>query len=336
MNTLPGTANIDTPIAKSMPVTQNLQVPKKPVVSPHVRDILEPSSNEQAIAAYLERQMQNMSSVRVPSSMPSLEDGTSIEPKSLSKRVYEYCQERKDNRKHKWQSLRVTLDKKKESKRKQHSQQDQEERDPIYAKMLHNVERTRTVVRNSISRASTFSAESKYRILYWMLQQASKEQTSLLSPEELASGMTPSLAALDDAPALRQREWRRGEPGENIPCQYSTTSGHLTPTPPSHENMRMDTSLNVTQEGSLDNLPAAVSGVEENREGTHPISDERPQDGGPSANIASTEETPETHLKVAPERQTQAESPRRIERTREASREDTIASTRHFFVTVNR
>ena len=33
---------------------------------------------------------------------------------------------------------------------------------------------------------------------------------------------------------------------------------------------------------------------------------------------------------------TQVESPGRIERTREASREDAIASTRHFFATVNR
>ena len=99
---------------------------------------------------------------------------------------------------------------------------------------------------------------------------------------------------LDDAPALKQREWRRGEPGEDVPHQYSTISGHLTPTPASHENMRMDTTLNVTPEGSLGNLPAAVGGVEENREGTHPVSEERPQDGGPSTNIASTEETPET------------------------------------------
>ena len=48
--------------------------------------------------------------------------------------------------------------------------------------------------------------------------------------------------------------------------------------------------------------------------------------------IPSTVETPETHLKVATERgSTQVESPRRIERTREASQEDAIASTRHFF-----
>ena len=75
----------------------------------------------------------------------------------------------------------------------------------------------------------------------------------------------------------------------------------------------MDSTLNVTPEGSLCDLPAAVGGTEE------------------------TVETPKTQLKVATERgPTQVESPRRIERTREASREDAIASTRHFFATVNR
>ena len=49
-----------------------------------------------------------------------------------------------------------------------------------------------------------------------------------------------------------------------------------------------------------------------------------------------TTETPKTHLKVATEGgPTQVESPRRIERTREASRQDIIPSTRHFFDTVN-
>ena len=90
-------------------------------------------------------------------------------------------------------------------------------------------------------------------------------------------------------------------------------------------------------EGSLGDLPAAVGGVEETREETHPVSEERPQDGSPSINIvASTEETPETCLKVAPERNiTQVESPRRIQRTREASREDAKASTRQFFASVS-
>ena len=75
----------------------------------------------------------------------------------------------------------------------------------------------------------------------------------------------------------------------------------------------MDSTLNVTPEGSVCDLPAAAGGIE-----------------GP-------EEIPKTRLKVATERgPTQVESPRRIERMREASREDAIASTRHFFATVNR
>ena len=96
----------------------------------------------------------------------------------------------------------------------------------------------------------------------------------------------------------------------------------------------MDSTLNVTPEGSLNDLPAVVRGIEETREGTHQI----PEDGsGPSSKvIMSTGETPETHLKVATERNsTQVEFPRRVQRTREASREDAIASTRHFFASVN-
>ena len=150
----------------------------------------------------------------------------------------------------------------KESKGKYHKQPDEEERKAAYSQMVQNMERTRTVVRNSISRASTISAEeqqlalteedfsvikkkmdkidqrlddlyknwhaeygsaatleecdeikrfykpylekyeSKYRILYHLLQ-----QPSLISMHKTTSGMTPSLAALDDAPSLRQREW---------------------------------------------------------------------------------------------------------------------------------
>ena len=45
VNTLPGTTDIVTPITKSMPVTQALQMPVLPNVPPHERDILEPMSN---------------------------------------------------------------------------------------------------------------------------------------------------------------------------------------------------------------------------------------------------------------------------------------------------
>ena len=44
--------------------------------------------------------------------------------------------------------------------------------------------------------------ESKYRILYHLLQ-----QPSLISMQGTTSGITPSLATLDDAPSLRQRKW---------------------------------------------------------------------------------------------------------------------------------
>ena len=45
--------------------------------------------------------------------------------------------------------------------------------------------------------------ESKYRILYQLLQQANREQTSLLPTQEHTSGITPSLVVLDDAQALK-------------------------------------------------------------------------------------------------------------------------------------
>ena len=204
--------------------------------------------------------------------MPSLEDGTSIEPDSLSRRIHGYCVGRKNNRKHGWETHKMTLNSLKEKKEKQYQQQSQKERDSIYARMLHNLERTRAVVRNSISRVSTILAEeyqltltktdflvikrkvdmiyqrldglfqnwqaeykeavtseeceeirrfykpylekyeSKYRILYQMLQQASKEQTRLLPPKEPTLEITPSSAVLDDALALKPKEWKRGEP----------------------------------------------------------------------------------------------------------------------------
>ena len=76
--------------------------------------------------------------------------------------------------------------------------------------------------------------ESKYRVLYHLLQ-----QPSLISTHESTSGMTPSLAALDDAPSLKQREWIQSEPGEDIPCQYTSIDVCLTSTTPRGENMRL-------------------------------------------------------------------------------------------------
>ena len=99
------------------------------------------------------------------------------------------------------------------------------------------------------------------------LQQANRQmgQAGLPSIQKPTSEITPSLAAFNDAQPLRRKEWKRGEPGEDMLRQYSTVSRHLTPTQPNHEDMRMDSTLNVTPEGSLSDLPAAVGGNEESR-----------------------------------------------------------------------
>ena len=47
--------------------------------------------------------------------------------------------------------------------------------------------------------------ETKYKILYKILKQASQEQSKVLPPKEPSLGMTPSLAVLDDASALKQK-----------------------------------------------------------------------------------------------------------------------------------
>ena len=144
--------------------------------------------------------------------------------------------------------------------------------------------------------------------------------------------MTPSLAALDDASALKQKEWSRGEPGEDMPRLYTTIGGHLTPTAPVYDDVRTDSTLDVTPEGSLNDLPAAVGGIKE-RENTHQIIDEGRSP--PSNVVPPTAEIPETNLKVIKERFIQEGPSRRIEITRETSREDAIAATRQFFIRMN-
>ena len=58
--------------------------------------------------------------------------------------------------------------------------------------------------------------ESKYQVLYQLLQ-----QQRLILTQDGASGNTPSLAALDDAATLKQKEWIRSEPREDLPRQYT-------------------------------------------------------------------------------------------------------------------
>ena len=53
----------------------------------------------------------------------------------------------------------------KESKGKHPEQPDKKEREIIYSQMAHNMEKTRNMVRNSISQASTISAEEQQMAL---------------------------------------------------------------------------------------------------------------------------------------------------------------------------
>ena len=134
--------------------------------------------------------------------------------------------------------------------------------------------------------------------LYHLLQANKSGQIISFPTQEPTSGIAPSLAALDDAQTLRQKEWQRGEPGEDMPWQYSSISGHLTLNSSRHEDRRLDPTLNVMPEGPLGNLPTAVGGVEEAREREHQVPEERLQ-GGPSTDVkTSIEGTPETFLKV--------------------------------------
>ena len=63
MNTVPRTTSMGIPIAESTPVPQIGPMLYGPTPTPQVRDILEPSANEQARAKYLERQMRHIEGI---------------------------------------------------------------------------------------------------------------------------------------------------------------------------------------------------------------------------------------------------------------------------------
>ena len=65
----------------------------------------------------------------------------------------------KKKRKQEWESHKIALDVMKESKGKHPKQPNKEEREVAYSQIAQNMEKTRNVVRSSISRASTISIE---------------------------------------------------------------------------------------------------------------------------------------------------------------------------------
>ena len=98
------------------------------------------------------------------------------------------------------------------------------------------------------------------------------------------------------------------------------------PTTPRHEDMRLDPSLNVTPEGSLVDLPAAVDHMAEDRDRKNQLPEKKLQEApSETANVGVSD----THLKTKPERDIR-EAPQRIQRSREASREEALVSMRQF------
>ena len=153
MNTVPRTTSVGIPIAESTPVPQIGPTLHRPIPTPRVRDILEPSANEQARAKYLERQMRHMKSVHLPPS-----ESQSLEEEHLSRKIQEYCSRMHEHCQCERETHYVMLDSMKEHKARQR-QQGKKERDEIYRQMSRNLESLREVARNTFSRASTISVE---------------------------------------------------------------------------------------------------------------------------------------------------------------------------------
>ena len=95
--------------------------------------------------------------------------------------------------------------------------------------------------------------KSKYRILYQLLQKPRPVLT-----HSSVSELTPSLTALDDATTLKQKKGIRSEPGEDLPRQYYSIEGRLTPHTPRSEDINLEQTLNITPEGSLRDIPTVI------------------------------------------------------------------------------
>ena len=150
---------------------------------------------------------------------------------------------------------------------------------------------------------------------------------------------------LDDGQALMKKEWNRNEPSEEIPRQYSTPHEHLTLTKPRQDYMRMDSTLNITCEGSqndYDMLTTLRGDVDQSEyQQTCRMSEQGVADNQPSATaLDRAAETPYTSVKVLPNRTSDdqpprtsrlIDEPRRIQRARKESQEDALESARHLF-----
>ena len=142
-NTIPGINNIPTSIAKSTPVTQASHVPVTRTSTE--KDIVQPISNEETRAKYLERQMRDMSSVRLPSKIPSMEE-ESLTSTDLTRKIDTFCREQKEKRRKERESHKLILSALEQKKSKQSMQLGKEEGEIVYSQLAHDMEKTRDVV----------------------------------------------------------------------------------------------------------------------------------------------------------------------------------------------
>ena len=165
--------------------------------------------------------------------------------------------------------------------------------------------------------------ETKYKILYQTLRQALAKRKRTSSPRVSAPELTPSLVALEDASTLKGKEWNRGELHRKTPQMYSTRDGRLTPTAPTYEEMRIETSLSVTPEESSSGLSAAMGGTESGQVSQPPATNAE----GLVTNIAPPSSIDTRPKAVSESSRDQGELPGRTEVTRETSREDALVAT---------
>ena len=159
MNTLPRTTNVGIPIAESTPAPPMGPTLFRPTPAHRVRDILEPSSDEQARAKYLEEQMRHMKSIRLSHS-----NDRSIVSESHSREIQEYCSQEYERHQYEKETHQVMLESMREQKERQR-QQSRRECDEMYKQMTNNLEKVRAIARESLSRASTVLVEERQMTL---------------------------------------------------------------------------------------------------------------------------------------------------------------------------
>ena len=157
-NTLPGITNIATPLAQSTPVTQASQIP---VVGPTVgRDIVQPIASEGARAKYLEGHMKGMNNINQPMRSSLLEE-KSLPSTDLARQIDLFCREQNEKRKTEREAHKMILDAFDKTKSKQSILPRMEERERVYSQMAQDMEKTREIVRRTMSQASTISIEER-------------------------------------------------------------------------------------------------------------------------------------------------------------------------------